>query len=55
MAWLAINIILDLLMFTEGPMRMPLADYIVDIGLTYLIIPTVIVGFGYLLGRTAKG
>ena len=54
-AWLAINILLDLLMFMQGPMKMPLADYMMDIGLTYLIIPTVTVGFGYLLGRGSEG
>ncbi|MCJ7530454.1 MAG: hypothetical protein MUO64_05415 [Anaerolineales bacterium] len=48
-AWLVINIFVDLLLFSEGPMKMPFADYIKDIGLTYLIIPTVTLGFGYLL------
>ena len=47
--WLLINIVLDLLLFMEGPMKMPLADYFKDIGLTYLIIPLVSVGFGFLL------
>ena len=37
------------LLFSEGPMKMPFADYIKDIGLTYLIIPMVTLGFGYLL------
>lgn len=46
-AWLAISVALDLLMFMEGPMKMSLADYVMDIGLTYLIIPTVTVGLGY--------
>ena len=48
-AWLVINIFVDLLLFSEGPMKMPFVDYIKDIGLTYLIIPTVTLGFGYLL------
>ena len=47
-AWFTINIILDLLLFMEGPMKMSFADYMMDIGLTYLIIPTVSLGFGYL-------
>ena len=47
--WLAINIVLDLLLFMEGPMKMSFTDYMMDIGLTYLIIPSVTIGFGYLL------
>jgi hypothetical protein len=50
-AWLAISLFIDLLLFMEGPMKMPLVDYLKDIGLTYLIIPTITVGFGYLLER----
>lgn len=36
-------------MFMEGPMKMSLVDYVMDIGLTYLIIPAVTVGFGYVM------
>ncbi|HSD57630.1 MAG TPA: hypothetical protein VLB04_05570 [Methanotrichaceae archaeon] len=50
-AWLAISLFIDLLLFMEGPMKMPLADYLKDIGLTYLIIPIITIGFGYLLER----
>src|SRR5688572_8291353 len=39
LVWLAINWALDLTMFSWGPMQMSLADYAMDIGLTYLIIP----------------
>jgi len=50
--WFAISLIIDLIMFMpESPMKMSLADYMMDIGLTYLIIPTICVGFGYLLER----
>lgn len=49
--WFAISLIIDLIMFLpESPMQMTLIDYMMDIGLTYLIIPTISVGFGYLLG-----
>lgn len=51
MVWLVINLLIDLPLFSAGPMAMPLAEYIKDIGLTYLIIPAVTVGFGYLLQR----
>ena len=45
--WIVISLALDLPIFMEGPMKMGLIDYLMDIGLTYLIIPTVTVGFGY--------
>ena len=45
--WFLVQILLDSLMFSRGPMQMSAADYVKDIGLTYLIIPTVTVGFGY--------
>ena len=51
MIWFAINIVLDLLLFMEGPMKMSFSDYMKDIGLTYLIIPAVSVGFGFLLEK----
>jgi len=47
--WFIINIVLDLILFMQGPMKMSFSDYMKDIGLTYLIIPIVTVGFGYLL------
>ena len=47
--WFAVNIFFDLLLFMEGPMKMSFTDYIKDIGLTYLIISIVSIGFGYLL------
>lgn len=51
--WLAISIILDLPLFMEGPFKMPLFDYVTDIGVTYLIIPVITSGFGYLLEHRA--
>ena len=48
--WLIINIIIDLIMFLpDSPMQMSFVDYMMDIGITYLIIPTVAIGIGYLL------
>jgi uncharacterized membrane protein YpjA len=52
--WLAINLLIDLPLFSAGPMAMSLSDYTKDIGLTYLIIPIVTVGYGYLLGKKAR-
>jgi len=52
--WLLISLGIDLPMVAEGPMKMTLADYMADIGLTYLIIPIVTTGFGHLLATKAK-
>ncbi|MBW2975523.1 hypothetical protein KY366_07420 [Candidatus Woesearchaeota archaeon] len=53
LVWLAISILLDLLMFMWGPMKISFLDYMADIGLTYLIIPVICIGFGYVLSRKA--
>ena len=50
--WFAISLVLDLLMFMWGPMKMTFADYMMDIGLTYLIFPIVTIGSGYLVEKT---
>lgn len=49
--YFAVNIILDLLMFSKGPMAMPFVDYIKDIGFTYLLIPAITIGMGYILNK----
>ncbi len=50
--WFLISFLIDLLMFSWGPMKMSFLDYLSDIGLTYLIYPSVTIGFGYLLSKT---
>ncbi|TAL19136.1 hypothetical protein EPN90_04140 [Patescibacteria group bacterium] len=47
--FLAISITIDLLMFSRGPMAMPLLNYVKDIGFTYLLIPAITIGTGYIL------
>ena len=50
--WFTISIVIDLFMFIpESSMHMSLVDYIMDIGLTYLIILVIPVGFGYTLEK----
>ena len=50
--WLAISVLIDLPLFLlNSPMQMPVANYFMDIGLTYLIYPIVTIGFGYLLAH----
>lgn len=49
LAWFIINIVIDLFMFMPAsPMHMSFVDYMIDIGLTYLIIPTITIGLGYM-------
>ena len=51
---MVMSIGIDLLMFSWGPMRMGIAQYVMDIGLTYLIYPAITVGLGYLVERTRE-
>jgi hypothetical protein len=45
--WLAISLAIDApLMLLGGPMKMTLAEYLADIGVTYLLIPAVTIGIG---------
>ncbi|MGB9937499.1 MAG: hypothetical protein ACPK7O_07240 [Methanobacterium sp.] len=45
--WFIINIAIDLLMFLpSSPMQMGFLDYLMDIGLTYVIIPVITTGMG---------
>ena len=53
-AWFAIAIVIDLLMFSWGSMKMPFVDYVKDIGVTYLVIPTIAVGMGIVLEGRAR-
>ncbi len=53
--WIIINIFIDLLLFLPAsPMQINLSNYIMSIGLKYLIIPTVTIGFGYMIQNTIK-
>lgn len=49
LVWLGINLALDAVAFSYGPMAMSVADYISDIGVTYLMMPVITVGMGKLL------
>jgi len=53
-AWLFISIFLDMMIFIGGPLEMPIWDYAKDIAVTYLMIPTITTGFGYLLDKRGK-
>ncbi len=44
--WFVINIVIDLPLMLTGPMKMPLVEYMADIGVTYLMIPAIVVSMG---------
>ncbi len=47
--WLIINLVIDLILFLpKSPMQMPLSLYMSQIGIKYLSIPIITIGFGYL-------
>lgn len=47
--WFVISLALDFPMFFAGPMKMGAYEYVSDIGFTYLVIPIIVAGFGYVL------
>jgi amino acid transporter len=49
--WLIISIVIDLLMFMWGPMKTSFVNYMADIGLTYLIMPIITIGVGFLVEK----
>jgi hypothetical protein len=54
LSWLLISIVLDLMIFIEGPIKMPIWDYVTDIAVTYIMIPAITSGFGYLMEHRAE-
>lgn len=54
--WLVISLAIDApLMLLGGPMQMTPADYLADIGLTYLLIPILTVAIGTALAQRHPG
>jgi len=47
--WMISSLVLDGLAFSWGPMKMSLVNYIKDIGITYLLVLVIPLGFGYAL------
>ncbi|MBM4174826.1 MAG: hypothetical protein FJ213_01430 [Ignavibacteria bacterium] len=46
-----VSFIIDLSMFMWGPMKMTFGEYLSDIGITYLLMPVITIGFGFLLQK----
>jgi uncharacterized membrane protein YpjA len=54
-AWFIINIVIDLVLFLpSSPMQMTLTNYMMDIGITYLMIPVMTIGMGYMAENKAQ-
>ena len=49
LTWFILNLALDRLMFSWGPMKMSIVEYLSDIGVTYLMIPIIPLGMGVVL------
>jgi len=50
--WFLISVIIDLFLFLPpSPMQMGITGYFMDIGITYLIMPIITIGMGYLSGK----
>jgi hypothetical protein len=45
--WVAENFVFDFIAFSIGPMQLGFAEYVQDIGVTYLMIPVITVGLAW--------
>lgn len=45
--WFTMSLLLDVPTFLFGPIAMPFAEYLADIGLTYLLFPMITLGLAY--------
>jgi len=50
--WFVLSLVIDLMLFLPAsPMQMSFSDYMIDIGLTYLIILMIPIGIGALVNK----
>lgn len=53
--WFVICIAIDLVMFLPpSPIQMTLTNYMMDIGITYLMIPVITIGMGFMAEKSKK-
>jgi len=52
--WAVANWALDAPMFSGGPMKMTLREYIADIGIAYLMMPVITIGLGVAAAGAAQ-
>lgn len=46
LTWMAMGVALDMGLFWEGPISMPMGQYVAEIGLTHLINPIILLAMG---------
>lgn len=51
LVFFSVSVLIDLPLFSYGPMATDWASYMMDVGLTYLIYPIITIGAGYLLAK----
>lgn len=52
-SWFLISICIDLILFLPpSPMQMSFTNYMMDIGITYIMIPVIAIGVGYMMTNT---
>lgn len=51
LVFFAVSVLIDLPLFSYGPMATSLTNYLMDVGLTYLIYPVIAIGLGFALDR----
>lgn len=53
--WFTISIIIDLVLFlSPSALQMSFTDYLMDIGITYLLIPFITIGMGLVAAKAKK-
>ena len=53
--WFIISIVIDLILFlSPSAMQMSFSNYMMDIGITYLMIPFITMGMGFLAAEVKK-
>lgn len=51
LVWLAISVLIDVPLMVSPPINMPLSEYAADVGLTYLIMPIITIGLGWVIAN----
>ncbi|MBI1900903.1 MAG: hypothetical protein HYS13_07300 [Planctomycetia bacterium] len=52
--WLGISVAIDLPLMLNPPMNMTLADYLADVGLTYVLMPIITTAMGAAAAQAAR-
>jgi hypothetical protein len=52
--WFAMSVLIDLPLMLGPPLNMPLAEYVADIGVTYLMVPIITTAMATAFGRSGS-